>query len=354
LLLWIPVACSRSKPAPPPKPAAIVVVASTTIKDVPYYIETFGTVTAYYTVNILPRVTGQIVTSYFVEGMEVKKGDPLFLIDPRPYQATLDQSIAQLARTRAELDYNRLTVQSYESLRPDDYVAPLTFEQYVSNVAVSQAQLDQYIAEIMSNKLNVEYCHINAPIDGKTSIQLIDNGNMVYSQQTQALLTINQIAPIHIDFTIPEKHLPILQKYVQDGSLLCEVIVPERKDKVYDAQLVLIDNQIQTSTGTLQLRANYPNEEKELWPGQYVDVKLILYTIKNAVLVPSQAVQTDTKGNFVFVVKSDMTVEKRAITAGQREGGLQVIMKGLNAGESVVIQGQINLNNGSKVQVKPS
>ena len=328
---------SEVKPAQPPARPALV--AKVVTKDVPVYLDEIGTCAAYETVQVQAQVSGQIIARHFQDGSDVKQGDPLFTIDPRPYQATLDQAKAQAALDQATLK------------RQEDLRARKVISQQDYDTAVANAQKSQAAAE--AAQVNVDYCYIKSPINGRVGLRNVDVGNLV-GPSTPPLVIIQGLDPIYTDFTVAENDLPTVRKYLGGPNVKVQTYLPDGSITPRTGDLYFIDNAVQPGSGTVKARAVTPNPDRALWPSEFVRVRFILDMLTNATLVPSQAVQVSQSGPFVFVVKPDNTVDLRPIKPGQRqEGDLTVIESGVTAGETVVVTGQLTLSPGAKVAPQP-
>lgn len=345
-------ACSKP-PEPTPKPH-IVSVTKPTIQDVPYYLDYPGHVEAYKTVDVQTQIAGELTGMYFEEGTPVKEGQLLFTIDSRPYRAALDKAEAALTQSIASLKYAEETAQRYSILAQEEFVAQLQYDQYLTNVLVDDATVQENKATVEEAKLNLGYCTIYSPMTAVAGKKQIDVGNYVTVAENPSLIVLNQIDPVFTSFYAPDTDLPTIQRYqrMHKDGLITYVYLNHDYDHPYEGRLTLINNQVDESTGSIFLKATLPNGTCELWPGEYVEVKLILSTIKNAVLVPTQAVQVGQNGHFVFIVKQDMTAEMKNVSVGQIQGDHIVITDGLKGGESVVLEGQLNLSTGDKVEVQ--
>ncbi len=320
-------------------------------KTVPYVIRNVGYIDAWNTIDVTPQVSGQIVGIHFVEGQIVRAGDPLFTIDPRIYEAELGEAEGQLNEARAALEFNRERVRRFAELLPEDYVSKLDFENYVAQVGESVGEVQQFQAAVEKGKVNVSYTQITSPIPGKTGFHNYDYGNVVMPDDTQPMVTINQLCPIYAIFTIPEKQLPLVQKYNSGEGLEVKAWL-DGVGEPYNGALDFVTNQIDKSTGTATLRAHYANADLSLWPGQYCTVELKLYDIPDAVLIPVAAIGLDTKGHYVFVVDKGEVADLRRIELGQQFDEWQVVSSGLKAGERVITEGQLAVAPGAKVNVR--
>jgi membrane fusion protein, multidrug efflux system len=321
---------------PAPRPASVAKVIT---KDVPLYLDEIGTCAAYETVQLQAQVSGVIIGRHFQDGSDVKKGDLLFTIDPRPYQAVLDQAKAQ-----ATLD--QVTLKRQEDLRARHVIAQQDYD-----IAVANAQKSQAAAE--AAQVNFDYCFIKSPINGRIGLRNVDVGNLV-GPSTGALVTIQGLDPIYTDFTVAENDLPLVRKYLGGPNVKVETYLADGSIAPRIGDLYFIDNAVQPGSGTVRARGVTPNPDRALWPSEFVRVRFILDMLKDATLVPSQAVQVSQSGPFVFVVKTDNTVELRPVTPGQpQQGDLTVIESGVKPDETVVVTGQLALSPGAKIARQP-
>jgi len=332
---------SEGKGAQPP--ARPVLVAKVITKDAPIYLDEIGTCAAYETVQVQAQVSGKIIERQFQDGSDVKKGDPLFTIDPRPYQAVLDQANAQAALDQA-------TLKRQEDLRARKVIAQQDYD-----IAVANAQKSKGAAE--AAQVNLDYCYIKSPINGRAGLRQVDVGNVVTGiagTGGAVLLTIQGLDPIYTDFTVAETDLGLVRKYLGGPNIKVETWSPDQNIPHRTGDLYFIDTAVQPGSGTVKARAVTPNPDRALWPSEFVRVRFILDTIKDAKLVPSQAVQISQSGPFIFVLKPDNTVDLRPVKPGQRQDGdLTVVESGVQPGETVVVTGQLALAPGSKVDPKP-
>jgi multidrug efflux system membrane fusion protein len=327
-------AIAAEAPAPAaPAPGVPVTAGIVKSEDVPVFLNGIGTVQANNMVTIKSRVDGQIVAVNFTEGQEVKAGDRLFQIDPRPYQATLEQTQANKAKDEAQLASAELDLQRYSALVGPGYQTRQSFDQQKALVAQLGAAIKADQASIDAAQLNVTYCDIRAPIDGRLSQRLVDMGNMVHANDTNGLVTIAQLKPIFVSFTIAQASLDDIRQHQAKGAL------------------TLIDNSIDQATGTIHLKASFANQDERLWPGEFVSLRLILDTRHNVPTVPSQTVQVGPNGNYAYIIDKDEKAVRRPVEVAAVQDGIAVISKGLSAGDRVVVDGQYRLTEGAKVKI---
>ena len=335
----------KGKGAPAP-----VSVATSVRKDLPVELEAIGTVEPFATVGIKSQVTGILEKVVFHEGEPVKAGDLLFQIDQRPFTAKLDQAKATLAKDQAALDNAKKQAARYLPAAEKGYVSAEQSDQAQTSVATLRAAIQGDEAAVANAQLDLANCTIRAPLSGYTGVLMVNQGNLVKAIDDQALVTINQVDPIKVSFTLAEQTLPELKKHLAAGNLEVTALPVGQGAKPLTGKLTFIDNAVETDTGTIRLKATYPNRDLILWPGQFVHVRLRLAIRKGAVVIPSRAVQNSQSGNFVYVVKTDETVELRPVTIGFSAGEETLIEKGLADGESVVTDGQLRLAPGVKVK----
>jgi multidrug efflux system membrane fusion protein len=333
----------------PPPP---VTVATAVQQDVPQYIDEIGHTVASELVNITPQVGGQITERLFQDGAMVTKGQHLFTIDPRPYEAKVKQAEANVQHALAEkeladADYRRLqqAFAVHAASQEDLDTKKAAVDTAVADVAVSQADLD-------TAKLNLSFCYIDSPIDGRAGQRLVDVGNVVNANQT-SILTIQRLQPLYVDFTVTERDFPEVRKLSDEGTLEVQVTVPQNPAEVRSGPLTFLDTSVQQGAGRLRVQATLKNEDKYLWPGQFVNVRLVLRTLKDAVLIPYQCTQMGQQGPYVYVLSADSKAEQRPIEMGQRQGAMVVIEKGVKAGDRVVQTGQLSVTPGGLVHVVP-
>ena len=320
-------------------PVRPVLVAKVISKDVPVYLDEIGTCAAYETVQVQAQVNGQIISRDFQDGADVKKGDPLFTIDPRPYQAALDQAKAQAA-------LDQVTLKRQADLRAKNVTSAQDFDTAQANAQKSEAAA-------AAAAVNLDYCYIKSPINGRVGLRNVDIGNLV-GPSSPPLVMIQGLDPIYTDFTVAETDLALVRKHLGGPNVKVQTWSPDAKIASRTGDLYFIDTAVQPGSGTVKARAVTPNPDRALWPSEFVRVRFILDIVKGAKLVPAQAVQISQSGPFVFVMKPDNTVDLRPVKPGQRQDGdLTVVESGVEPGETVVVTGQLALAPGTKVDPKP-
>ena len=374
-------ACSNEKPKKPVSVPLPVTVSTATQKTVPVQLRTIGNVQAYSTVTVKSKVGGELVRVHFTEGQDVKRGDLLFTIDPRSFEAALKEAEAKLERDLAQVQQAKanlerdlfraknaeddakryefliekgvVTRQQYEKMRADADALEATIRADRAAVENAEASVRADRAAVENAKIQLGYCLIRSPMDGRTGSLLIHQGTIVKAEDIH-LLTILQIVPIYVSFSVPEQYLLDIKKFTALGTLRVEAVVPMNEDRVEKGAITFIDNTVDSSTGTIRLKGTFENRERRLWPGQFVNVALTLTTEPNVIVVPSHAIQTGQEGQYVFVVKQDMTVESRPVVVGRTVNRETVVQKGLHADEKIVIDGQLRLYPGARVEIKNS
>jgi multidrug efflux system membrane fusion protein len=338
-------AASRNAP-----PAIAVDTAAVGHTDVPIYLQGLGTVQAFYTVTVTARVDGEIQKIGFTEGQTVHKGDLLAQIDPRPNQAAFEQAVATKAKDAAQLANAKLDLDRYVLLQPQDLASKQTVDTARANVdqMTAQVQVDQ--AAVDNARTQLDYTRITSPIEGRTGIRLIDPGNIVRAAGTTGIVVVTQVQPISVLFTLPEEDLPAVGGALAVGPVQVTTLSRDGSTVLDQGTLTLIDNEIDQTTGTAKLKATFSNAHNSLWPGQYVNARVLVRTERNALTVPSAAVQLGPNGPFTYVVKGDSTVEVRPLELGADSGGLTVITKGLALNEHVVTSNQYRLQAGVHVR----
>ena len=329
----------------------LVQAALATRADVPVYLTGLGTVQAFYTATMTARVNGEVMDVYFKEGQLVKKGQLLALIDPRPYQAALDQAVATQAKDAAQLQSAREDLQKYVQLEPQNLSSKQQVDDQRALVAqlVAQVQIDH--AAIDNARTNLDYCSIIAPFNGRTGIRLIDPGNNVLSTSTNGIVVVTQMQPISVVFVLPEEDLQRVNQAMAAGTVQVVARSQDNKTLLDTGALTVVDNQIDTSTGTMRMKATFPNPHSTLWPGEFVNAEVLVQQEHNAVTVPTAAVQTGPDGPFTYVIKPDSTVEPRPLTLGVQSGARTVVTAGISAGERVVTSNQFRLVPGARVRI---
>ena len=345
-------ACTAKKEAPKAKPTVPVTVATAAQKDVPVQIRAIGNVEPFNTVAIKAQINGQLARVHFREGQDVRKGDLLFTIDPRPFEAALRQAEATLAKDKAQAKFAREQSLRYRALLKDGIVTQDQYDQLAANADAFDATFAADRAAVDNARLQLEYCSIRSPIEGRTGNLMVQVGNLVKANDVPVLLTINQVSPIYATFSVPERDMVDLRKHL-GKAIKVEAFVTGDEGKPESGSITFLDNTVDTSTGSIKLKASFANSGRRLWPGQFVSVVISMTTISKAVVVPTRAIQTGQQGQYVFVVKADQTVEQRPVTVGVAVNGETVIAGGIRAFETVVTDGQVRLIPGAKVEIKP-
>ncbi|MGY3617303.1 efflux RND transporter periplasmic adaptor subunit [Bradyrhizobium sp. USDA 10063] len=334
-----------------PMPAPIPVVAATvTSGDVPIYLTGVGTVIAYNTDVVRSQIQGQITQITFVEGQTVKAGDLLAQIDPRPYQAEIEQLTANLARDNAQLENAQANLARYTQLGNKGYATPQLVQTQQAQVAQLQSAVKADQAQIDEAKIQLSYTRLTSPIPGVTGVRQIDVGNIIHPTDPNGLVVVTQIEPISLIFTLPETYLPKIQQEMAKGPLKVIAYSQDNKIKLDEGKLLLVDNEIVQTTGSIQLKAEFPNTAHRLWPGQLVNVNLLLETRTDGLTIAASAVQQGQTGSYVYVVAPDGTAQLRSVKVGQISQGQALIDDGLKANETVVVDGQYRLQQGSRVR----
>jgi len=318
-------------------------------QTVAFRLQAIGNVEAFSTVSVKARVDGQIVEVGFREGQEARKDSVLFRIDPRPYEATLRQAEAVNARDVAAREQARAQERRYKDLLEKNFISNDAYAQYRTNAETAAAVADASQAAVDNARLNLEYCTIRSPIDGYTGRIQIQIGNLVKANDAPPLVVLNQVHPIYVTFAVPEQTLPAIRGYLAKGPLTVDASSSASGKLLASGALVFIDNAVDASTGTIKLRARFANRDNALWPGQFVNTSLKLYDQKDAIVVPAAAIQTGPDGQYVFVIRPDMTAEIRKVAIDRTDGDNAIIASGLQADEMVVTRGQLRLGPGAKV-----
>jgi len=343
-------ACSAKKEKPKAKPPVPVKVVQALQKDVPVQIKAIGNIEAYTSVAIKSQVSGQIARVHFTEGSYVGKGALLISIDPEPFQATLSQCEAALARDQAQARFAVEQAKRYEGLLKDGIVTHDQYDQLRANAESLAAAVVADRATSKNARIQLGYCSIRSPISGRTGTVALQPGNLVKANDLP-IVTINQVSPIYATFSLPEKRLSELKRAMAAGQLRIEAVIPNEPGATEVGTISFLDNTVNPATGTIKLKGVFANKSRKLWPGQFTDVVITLASRQNAVVVPTQAIQTSQQGEFVYVVKQDNRVEMRQVTS-TAAGEETVVEKGLAPGETVVVDGQLRLTPGAVVESK--
>lgn len=346
---WLLLLASCSKPLPPPPAVPYVTITHPKVADVPLYFEYIGHIEANQTVNVKAQAAGTILEQHFIEGEQVESGSLLLTIDPRPFQASLDKAQGELAQNLATLKQAKETAERFAALVLEKYISQLDFDQYLTNVQTAQAAVQQSYADVETAEINLGYCRITAPFAGVTSKLLINVGNYVPVGGDNPLLTINQISPIRVSLFVPEKDLPQIAAKHREHPLKTVVML---NNDCIEGELFLIDNQVDENTGNILLQALFQNTDCKLWPGEYVNARIVLGMKENALLLPSKAIQVGQEGPYVYTIKQDKTAQLCRVKLGQREDDFVIIESGISSFDTVVLEGQVNLNPGVKVEIK--
>jgi len=338
-------------PAAGGKQAIAVDTAIVTKRDIPIYISGLGTVQALYTVTISPRVDGELMKLGFTEGQMVKAGDLLAQIDPRPYQAALDQAVANKAKDVALLTNAKMDLERYKDLAPEEFTSKQTLDTQRALVAQTEAQIASDQAQIDNAKTQLSYTTIRSPIAGRTGIRLVDPGNILHTANGTGIVVVTQVQPISLVFTLPAEALQQVNQAMSKGALGVAALSRDGKTALGDGTIGVIDNLIDQTTGTMKLKASFPNKENRLWPGDFVNAKVLIENRKGALTIPSTAVQRNQQGVFTYVVKADNTVDMRPIKIGADANDFTIVESGLNEGERVTISNQYRLQPNALVKV---
>lgn len=344
----------EARKAPKGPPAVSVTVAAAVQEVMPIRVAAIGNVEAYQTVALKARVDGQIVAVNFREGDPVAKGEVLFRIDPRPYEAALRQAEANALRDRAAREQARSQAKRYQELLDKNFISKEAYAQIRTNAETAEATAKASQAGLENARLNFEYCTIYSPLDGYVGKVLLQAGNMVRANDVNPLVVINQVRPIYVNFAVPEQSLSDVRKYQAQGPLRVDVVATDPGTPAAIGQLIFIDNAVDPSTGTIRLRAQFENADATLWPGQFVNVSVRLYEKPDAIVIPSGALQTGPDGQYVYVIDNESLAQVRKINVERTEGE-RAIVSGLKQGERVVTRGQLRLSPKTRVQIaKPS
>lgn len=352
--IWPPVAAADAPAPSAPAPGVPVTSGIVQATDVPVFLNGIGTVQPYNMVLIKSRVDGQIVKVSFQEGQEVKAGDPLVQIDSRAYKAIYDQAAAKLETDQAtfanaQANYNR----DAQIVASNLAVSRQQFDNDKTAVATGQGLVDSDKAAVEAAQVNLDYCDIRAPISGRLGVRLVDIGNIVHASDTTGLVSITQTKPIFVNFTLAQEHLHKIHERQKQSDLLVQAFGSDNVTLLSEGKLSVIDNTIDQTTGTIRLKATFDNADERLWPGEFVDVRLILNTRKGVPTVPQQTVQVGPNGYYAYVIKADDTVERRSVKVSSMQDGIAVIDQGLAVGDKVVVDGQYRLTDGARVRATP-
>jgi multidrug efflux system membrane fusion protein len=346
-------ACAKgdAKKASGPPPSVPVVVTTAAEQNIPVVITAIGTVQPYTTVQVKSMVAAQIDKVNFTQGQDVKKGQLLFTLDKRSFEADLQKAIGAMAKDKASAENAAVEAKRYAALLKEGVVAQQQYDQMQSQAAQMAAAVQSDEAAVQAAKVNLQYTNIYSPVDGRVGDVLVQEGNLVKANDVP-LVVINQITPIYTEFNIPEQQLPEVKQFMSRGSLTVDASFPNQQGTVAKGKLTFIDNAVDRQTGTISLKATFQNADRKLWPGQFVNIGMQLTTLDKAVVVPSQAVQNGQQGTYVYVIKSDKTAEARQVALGVLYGNQQVIKSGVNPGETVVTDGQMRIAPGTRVDAK--
>ena len=329
-----------------------VAVARVETRDLPVYLSGLGSVEAFNTVVVKSRIDGQLVQIAFREGQEVKQGDLLAVIDPRPYEVALAQAQATLYKDQSALKDAKLNMDRFAGLVKDGVIPQQQYDTQVAQVGQLEGAVRADQAQVDNVKLNLAYTRITAPVSGRVGLRQVDVGNMIHATDPNGLVVITQLQPIAVIFTLPEDNLPSVTQHMRGGQLQVEAYSRDDQTKLATGKLLTIDNQIDTSTGTGKLKAVFDNRDHALWPNQFVNARLLLEVRKNNTVVPAAAIQRGPQGTYVFTVKPDKTVDMRNVTVSFNQGNFTAITTGITPGETVVTDGQDKLQPGSRVEVR--
>ncbi|MEJ2165891.1 MAG: efflux RND transporter periplasmic adaptor subunit [Desulfobacterales bacterium] len=344
---------SNGRPMQRSDPPAVAVTAAAAVqKTVPVQLTAIGTVESCASVSIKSRISGQLVKVHFKEGQDVSQGDLLFTIDPRPYEVALKEAQARLAKDKVLTEKAEIDARRYADLAGKDYVSKDKSEQFRANAAALKATVEGDKAAVENARLQLSYCYIHAPFSGRTGSLLVDEGAQIKANDDRGLVDITQIAPIYVSFSIPQQELGRIQRHMNQATLPVTAYLSGDPAHPEQGSLTFLDNRVSSDTGTIGLKGTFANSDRRLWPGQFVNVVLTLTTRPDAVVVPSEAIQTGQQGLFVFIIKPDMTVESRPVAVAMTLGGETVLEGGVSPGEQVVTDGQLRLVPGARVQIR--
>ena len=351
LMAFFVAGCSdKGAKAPAGLPEVAVRAGQVLRKTVPVTAEVIGTVEAYNSVPVLPRVTGQIIQSHFKEGQSVNAGELLFTIDPAPFDQKLKESAGQLAVNQSKLKFSKAQAERFAFLLERGAISRSEYDKSQSEAVQLEQAVESDKAAVEQARLNLSYCEVRAPVSGRAGGFLADQGSVVEAFKTR-LVQVNQIQPAKVVFSVSEKFLPDMKKLMTDGARAVSVSIPGTMLKCDGGRISFLDNTVDQATGMVRLKAEFPNKDTLLWPGQFVRVVVLIANLPDAVVAPTEAVQANQTGNYVFVVKPDKTVELRTVTVDRAYGQLSVVSRGLAPGETVVTDGQNKLKSGRKVKI---
>jgi multidrug efflux system membrane fusion protein len=336
----------------PQNPAVPVATALVSEKAIPLELSVIGTAEPYSTVAVRAQITGALTSVNFKEGDDVRKGQVLFTLDRRPLEAALEQARANLQRDTAQAANAKAQAQRYQDLAARGIATKEQVDTTMTAAAALEATLGADRAAVENATVQLQYATITAPLSGRTGALMVNEGNLVRANDATPLVVINQVTPIYVSFGVPEARLPELKQYMARGSVKVEALAPNDSGAPSVGRITFVDNTVDATTGTIRIKGTFPNDTRHLWPGQFVNVSVTLTTDPHAVVVPTAAVQTGQQGQYVFVVKPDQTVELRAVTVARAMDTESVIKQGLKPGETVVTDGQLRLNPGSRISVK--
>jgi membrane fusion protein, multidrug efflux system len=334
------------------RPPAPVVVASVEQKDIPVQIQAIGNVEAYQTVQIRSQVNGQIQKIFFKEGEDVRQGQPLFQLDKRPFQADLEKAIGQMKHDQAQAENSRIQAERYSGLEKQGIVSHEQAEQLRAQAKADASAVDADKAAVDAARVQLQYTDILAPINARAGTLMINLGNLVKANDTPYLVQLNQVTPIYATFSVPEANLDRVQRRFSSGQLKVLAYPKGQSDHPAEGRLTFIDNGVDTTTGMIKLKGTFQNKDRHLWPGEFVDIALELSTQKNAIVVPTKAIQTGQQGEYVYVVRPDSTAESRPVKTVGTYQNLTLISEGLKAGERVIVDGQLRVAPNAKVVVQ--
>lgn len=334
-----------------PSPAIPVSIATVERRDVPIYLTGLGTVQAFNAVTVKTRVDGELIKVAFTEGQDVKAGDLLAQIDPRPFQAAYDQAVAKKVQDEANLANAKLDLQRFSDLATRNFAPKQQVDTQRATVAQLAAQIQGDQAAIDSAKTQLDYTTITSPITGRTGIRLVDQGNIVHATDATGLVVVTQLQPISVVFTLPESELTAVQSALKAGPVRIFAMSRDDNRQLAEGALAVLDNQISQTTGTMRLKGTFPNQDRALWPGEFLNIRLLARTEPNVVTVPSGALQRGPDGYYAYVVKPEKTTETRPLKVGHVSGGVAIVDDGLAGGEQVVTAGQYRLQPGARVEV---